>query len=82
MTVDRDGNLFVATDPGIQVFSPNGQLWGTIAVPRPPPPETSGWFRVTNCAFAGPDGTTLYITGQKVLYRIELSIPGSYFKGR
>lgn len=82
MTVDHDGNVFIATDPGIQVFSPSGQLWGLIAVPRPPPPETGGWNAVTNCAFAGPDGATLYITGQKVLYRIELSIPGSYYKGR
>lgn len=78
MTVDRDGNIFVATSPGVQVFSPDGKLWDTINVPPPDPPLTPNWGIVTNSAFAGPNATTLYITGQKALYRIEVSIPGIY----
>lgn len=78
MKVDREGNLYVVTSSGVQVFAPDGKLWGAIAVPGPDPPPTPGWNSVTNCAFGGPNATTLYITAQKAVYRIELGIPGMY----
>lgn len=77
MTVDREGNIFLTTNQGVQVFSPHGQLWGTIPVPRPAV-STMGWYEVTNCAFGGANATTLYITGQQAIFRIELVIPGVY----
>lgn len=67
LTVDRAGNLFVATGQGVQAFAPNGTLWGTIAVPQPA-------FKLT---FGGSEGTTLYITTAATLYRVHLTIPGA-----
>ncbi|MDE3113948.1 MAG: SMP-30/gluconolactonase/LRE family protein [Chloroflexota bacterium] len=66
MTVDRAGDLYVSTQQGVQVFAPDGRLWGAISVPQP----------VFNCAFGGPDGTTLYILTASVLYGVELAVPG------
>lgn len=68
MTVDAQGNLFVSTSVGIEVFDSNGKLWGTIAVPQQP----------ANCAFGGADRKTLYITARTALYRVTLQGPGLY----
>ncbi|MBI2892391.1 MAG: SMP-30/gluconolactonase/LRE family protein [Deltaproteobacteria bacterium] len=66
MAMDRAGNLFVSTSAGIEVFAPDGARWGTIPVPREP----------ANCAFAGPDAKTLYVTAVEGLYRVDLAIAG------
>jgi gluconolactonase len=68
MAVDRDGNLFVTTNSGVQVFSPSGRAWGTIMVPMQP----------ANCAFGEADGRTLFITARTALYRVRLARPGLY----
>ena len=67
MTVDNDGNLFVATDEGIEVFAPDAARWGVIPVPQ---------GAKSNCAFGGDDGRTLYITAPPALYRVTLAHPG------
>jgi gluconolactonase len=67
MTVDNDGNLFVATDEGIEVFAPDAARWGVIPVPT---------GAKSNCAFGGDDGRTLYITAPPALYRVTLAHPG------
>ena len=67
MTVDNAGNLFVASDEGIEVFAPDGARWGVIPV--------SQWAS-SNCAFGGDDGRTLYITAAPELYRVTLANPG------
>ena len=67
MTVDNDGNLFVATDEGIEVFAPDAAPWGVIPVPQ---------GAKSNCAFGGDDGRTLYITAPPALYRVTLAHPG------
>ena len=59
------GEPIAATVNGIDVLSPDGEVWGTIAV--------DGF--ASNCAFGGPQGTTLFITAREKLFRIEL--PGS-----
>jgi gluconolactonase len=68
MTIDTGGNLFVATVPGVRVYDPEGNLWGTIEVPRIP----------ANCAFGGDDARTLYITAREALYHVSLVHPGLY----
>jgi gluconolactonase len=68
MAVDRDGNLFVTTGTGVQVFSSAGRLWGTIAVPMQP----------ANCAFGGADARTLFVTARTAVYRVRLARPGIY----
>lgn len=66
MAVDIHGNLFVATERGIQVIGPDGFPWGAIEVPEQP----------ANAAFGDPDHRTLYITARTSLYRVRLANPG------
>jgi len=62
MVVDDDGNLFVTSAAGVEVFAPDGTRWGTIDIPE----------QATNCTLGGPEGNTLFITGQSTLYSVEL----------
>jgi gluconolactonase len=66
MAVDDQGDLYVSTTSGVQVFRPDGSAIGTIAVPEVP----------ANCTFGGADRRTLYITARTGLYQIHLNVPG------
>lgn len=66
LAVDTGGNVFVAAADGVRAYSPDGVLWGTIAVPRQP----------TNCGFGEADARTLYVTARQGLYRVRLGRPG------
>ncbi|MDK6075960.1 SMP-30/gluconolactonase/LRE family protein [Massilia varians] len=68
MTVDCHGNLYV-TEHGakrVRVFSPQGGQLATIRVDA----------NVTNAAFGGKDGKTLYITGAGALWQLPLAVSG------
>jgi gluconolactonase len=68
MTLDCHGNLYV-TEHGarrVRVFSPQGKELATIRVDA----------NVTNAAFGGADGRTLFITGDRALWRIVLDVNG------
>jgi gluconolactonase len=81
MRIDVDGNLYVAaglyasrhaeetTDvpTGVYKFSPRGELLGRIPVAEDV---------ITNLAFGGPDGRTIYITAGKSLYMARVPAPG------
>ncbi len=62
MAVDAEGNVFVTSVAGVEVFAPDGALLGVIEVPEQP----------ANCTFGGPSGTTLFITARSGLYSVEL----------
>jgi gluconolactonase len=64
MGIDCAGNLYV-TQGGVRVYSPDGNLIGTIAAPG-----------AANLAFGGPERRTLYITATTSLLAVELAIPG------
>jgi gluconolactonase len=75
MCLDRDGNI-VATNgwevsgpgPMITVFSPGGRVLEMHPVPA---------IRPTNCAFGGPDMTTLFVTtSQGHLFKAQTSRVG------
>jgi gluconolactonase len=66
MRTDAKGNLFI-TARGIAVYSAKGEPLGQIAVPENP----------RNCAFGDTDFRTLYITGQKSLFRVRLETRGA-----
>ena len=68
MAIDVDGNLYVAGGEGVAVIAPDGTEWGTLAIDRTP----------ANVAFGGADGQTLYVTAQKGLYRVDMSVQGIY----
>lgn len=81
MRLDQDGNLLVAagiaiprhpgeTDdvpPGVYKMTPSGELLGRIPIPE----DT-----ITNLAFGGDDGRTLYITAGKTLFSTRVETPG------
>jgi gluconolactonase len=68
MTLDCHGNLYV-TEHGakrVRVFSPQGKELATIRVDA----------NVTNVAFGGADGKTLYITGAGAVWQVPLDVRG------
>lgn len=81
MRLDVAGNLYVAAGiyrprhanetadvpPGIYKISPSGQLLGRIAIEEDV---------ITNLAFGGPDGRTVYITAGKTLFTARVDTPG------
>ncbi len=81
MRLDVEGNLYIAAGimvprgphetadvpPGIYVVSPDGQLQGRIPIYEDV---------LTNLAFGGDDGRTLYITAGKTLFTARVAIPG------
>ena len=81
MRLDEDGNLYVAAGiaqprgphetadvpPGVYVMTPAGKLLGRIAIPED---------AITNLAFGGPDGRTLYVTAGKTVFTTRVRVPG------
>ncbi len=65
LTMDERGNLYL-TGQDITIVDPTGRQIGSIAIPEPP----------ANLAFAGPNGTTLFITARSSLYRVEMLVTG------
>ncbi|MCA9234383.1 MAG: SMP-30/gluconolactonase/LRE family protein [Planctomycetales bacterium] len=65
-TMDEHGNLYVTTELGVQVVSPQGEWLGVIETPEQP----------ANCTFGGPDGTTLYVTARTSLYAVPMRVKG------
>ena len=72
MTIDADGNLWVALWDGAAVhsYSPGGNLLEVVRVPTPRP---------SACAFGGSDLDTLYITTSALDLYPEQSEAGSVF---
>ena len=66
----HQGNIYATAgsgdQAGVYVFSPQGKQLTFIKTPEDP----------TNCAFGGPDRSTLYITAGQSLYRIRLNARG------
>ena len=69
MAVDCHGNIYVTehTDQRLRVFTPQGKQIATIKVDA----------NVTNAAFGGAGGKTLYITGAGSIWTLELDVTGS-----
>jgi gluconolactonase len=66
MKVDDRGNLYVCTYAGLQIINPEGKFLGIINMPTYP----------VNCAFGGPDMSTLYITSYNKVYSIKTNVKG------
>ncbi len=64
LKVDAFGNVWSTGGNGVEIYTPAGQLLGSI-----PTPEAT-----TNLAFGGPVGKTVYITTFKGIYRIEAKV--------
>lgn len=66
LAVDAEGRLYVASNAGVQVFTPKGEPLGVIALPKRP----------QNLAFAGPGKKTLYVVGSGSAWRIPVLTAG------
>ena len=64
--VDTLGNLYGAGPGGVWIFSPEGKHVATILMPE----------IVSNVAWGGLDGRTLYVTASSSVYAIDLTVPG------
>jgi gluconolactonase len=69
MAVDCHGNIYVTEHPAhrVRVFTPQGKQLATIHVDA----------NITNAAFGGADGKTLYLTGAQALWQVKVDVTGS-----
>lgn len=68
MKVDQKGNVFLGGPGGVLVIDPRGKHLGTIVTGQV----------TANCAFGG-DGSTLYMTADHSLLRVQLKTKGARF---
>lgn len=66
MTIDAQGNLYVATNMGVQIFTPEGEYIGNIHTPV---------FPVSVC-FGGDNYDTLYMTCWDKVYSVKTKVKG------
>lgn len=69
LTIDSQGNLYITSGLGIQVFSAAGKKLGILKFPEQP----------ANCTFGGPSQKTLYVTARTSLYAVEMEVAGHAF---
>ena len=66
MAVDIEGNLYVTTNLGVEIFSQEGKHLGLVGFPQQP----------SNVTFGGSDRKTMYVTARTGLYRVAMPIAG------
>lgn len=71
LTVDSQGNLYITSGLGLQVYDPAGKLLGIIPFPEQP----------ANVTFGGKEGKTIYVTARTSLYSVEMEAKGHWFPG-
>lgn len=69
LTVDSEGNVWTTGPGGVLVVSREGKLLGRILTGE----------LTANCCFGGADGTTLYMTADMWLCRIQTTTKGAGF---
>jgi len=71
LTVDTNGNLYITSALGLQVFDKEGKHLGNIPIPEQP----------ANVTFGGPENQTLYATARTSLYSVQTEATGHIFPG-
>jgi len=71
VAIDSAGNLYIATQLGLQIFAPDGKPLGILTFPEQP----------ANVSFGPPEEKTLYVTARTSLYSLPLQIKGHLFPG-
>jgi len=71
LTVDTDGNLYITSRIGVQVWTPQGKYLGNIEFPQQP----------ANVTFGGKDRKTLYATCRSGFYSVPMKAQGHVFAG-
>ena len=67
MALDEKGNLYLAADKAIAVYSPDGKKIEEITMPE----------GIANLKFAGRDHKTLFITYHGYVYTLEMAVKGA-----
>lgn len=68
MAADGEGRLYVATQFGVQVFSPAGRLLGVVTLPVAPDWRPK---KPLSCVFGGADMSTLYVACGDEVYAVR-----------
>jgi gluconolactonase len=66
LALDREGNVWAATNFGIAIFDRTGDFLGNIWLPYSP----------SHCAFGGKDISTLYVTCRERIYALKTAVKG------
>ena len=74
LAVDSDGRVYVATNAGVEVFSPKGDLLGVI--PAVWGGEAFMLQKPQNLAFSGPGKKTLYMVGAGAVFKVQTLTQG------
>ena len=69
MAIDAEGNVWATGPGGVLIIAPDGTHLGSILTGQ----------ATANCTFGGEDGSTLYITADMLLYRIQTKTRGAGF---
>jgi gluconolactonase len=72
MTIDTQGNLYIATYIGLQIFNAKGEFIGIVNSPVFP----------VSCAFGGDDMKTLYLAAYDKIFRIRTNVTGFAYPPR
>ena len=72
MTIDTQGNLYVATDLGLQIFNARGEFVGVVNAPVFP----------VSCCFGGDDMKTLFLAAYDKIYAIRANVAGFKYPPR
>jgi gluconolactonase len=65
MKVDTEGNVYSTGPGGLWIFSPGGELIQQVETPR-----------ITNLAWGGKEGKTLFMTSPEAVYKLEMNAEG------
>ena len=74
MAVDSEGRVYAATNAGVEVFSPRGELLGVLPVQWGA--ESDNIRKPQNLAFGGADRKTLYIVGAGTIFKVRTLAQG------
>ncbi|MEM9364521.1 MAG: SMP-30/gluconolactonase/LRE family protein [Planctomycetota bacterium] len=66
MTLDIEGNLYITTNLGVEIVSPDGRQLGLVRFPQQP----------ANVTFGGPEFKTLIVTARTGVYQVAMPIAG------
>jgi gluconolactonase len=79
LAIDSQGRVYVATNVGVEIFSPQGQHLGVIPIGIWGG-EQAMLRKPQNLTFGGPDKRTLYTVGANAIYKVRTIAQG--FQGR
>ena len=66
IALDVEGNVYITTHIGVQIYSPEGEQRGVVTFPQQP----------ANVCFGGEKWKTMFVTARTGLYRVKMPIAG------